>query len=229
MRIRSTWLGVAALVAMAALFVMVDRLESGNAEKVPASRLAEELRAGNVASLSVSTRQMNAVLDNGESLVAGKEADATLEETLSLLGVTTHELVGVDLAFVGEGATDRLRALVMIALVTGAILLVMTRFGGRGLRIFRAGGQRGAQRREPESETVSFADVAGAEEAKEELAEVKEFLRQPERFKLVGARIPRGVLLVGPPGTGKTLLARAGAGEAGVPFCSTSGPEFVEV
>src|SRR4051794_14528758 len=77
--------------------------------------------------------------------------------------------------------------------------------------------------------TVTFADVAGVEEAKEELVEVVEFLKYPDKFQALGARIPRGVLLVGPPGTGKTLLSRAVAGEAGVPFFSISGSEFVEM
>ena len=77
--------------------------------------------------------------------------------------------------------------------------------------------------------TVTFADVAGVDEAKEELAEVVEFLKYPEKFAALGARIPKGVLLVGPPGTGKTLLSRAVAGEAGVPFFSISGSEFVEM
>src|SRR5262249_44990297 len=77
--------------------------------------------------------------------------------------------------------------------------------------------------------TVTFADVAGVEEAKQELQEVVEFLMYPERFASLGARIPKGVLLVGPPGTGKTLLAKAVAGEAGVPFFNISGSEFVEM
>ena len=77
--------------------------------------------------------------------------------------------------------------------------------------------------------TITFADVAGVEEAKQELAEVVEFLKYPEKFNALGARIPRGVLLVGPPGTGKTMLSRAVAGEAGVPFFSISGSEFVEM
>src|SRR5213075_186194 len=77
--------------------------------------------------------------------------------------------------------------------------------------------------------TVTFDDVAGVEEAKQELTEVVEFLKYPEKFNSLGARIPRGVLLVGPPGTGKTMLARAVAGEAGVPFFSISGSEFVEM
>src|SRR2546428_6248559 len=77
--------------------------------------------------------------------------------------------------------------------------------------------------------TVTFDDVAGVDEAKQELTEVVEFLKYPEKFSTLGARIPRGVLLVGPPGTGKTMLARAVAGEAGVPFFSISGSEFVEM
>src|SRR6059058_9021 len=77
--------------------------------------------------------------------------------------------------------------------------------------------------------TVTFADVAGVEEAKQELQEIVEFLKYPEKFVALGARIPKGLLLVGPPGTGKTLISRAVAGEAGVPFFSISGSEFVEM
>jgi cell division protease FtsH len=89
-------------------------------------------------------------------------------------------------------------------------------------------GRSRAQRIEPLSQNVTFADVAGIEEAKQELLEVVEFLRTPDKYRKLGARIPRGVLLAGPPGTGKTLLARAVAGEAGVPFFSSSASEFIE-
>ena len=80
-----------------------------------------------------------------------------------------------------------------------------------------------------ENRKTTFADVAGADEEKEELREIVDFLKQPKKFKELGARVPKGVLLVGPPGTGKTLLARAVAGEAGVPFFSISGSDFVEM
>ena len=81
----------------------------------------------------------------------------------------------------------------------------------------------------PDSPKIGFKDVAGADEAVEELHEIKEFLENPKKFQALGARIPKGVLLYGPPGTGKTLLARAVAGEAGVPFFSISGSDFVEM
>ncbi|MBI3362004.1 MAG: AAA family ATPase, partial [Chloroflexi bacterium] len=90
-------------------------------------------------------------------------------------------------------------------------------------------GKSGARLRDPDVSTVTFRDVAGAEEAKEELHEIVEFLSEPEKFIALGARIPKGILLVGPPGTGKTLLAKAVAGEAGVPFFSISGSQFVEM
>jgi cell division protease FtsH len=89
-------------------------------------------------------------------------------------------------------------------------------------------GRSQAQRYQPSGDRVTFADVAGIEEAKAELSEVVDFLRMPEKYRKLGARIPRGVLLSGPPGTGKTLLARAVAGEANVPFFSQSASEFVE-
>jgi cell division protease FtsH len=98
--------------------------------------------------------------------------------------------------------------------------------GGRGVMQF---GKSRAKLVSKESSTVTFADVAGVDEAMEELQEIKEFLKEPQKFQAVGAKIPRGVLLYGPPGTGKTLVAKAVAGEAGVPFFSISGSDFVEM
>ncbi len=113
-------------------------------------------------------------------------------------------------------------------LILGFWLLIMNQMQGGGSRVMNFGKSR-AKRMAVDSPKVTFKDVAGADEAVEELEEIKEFLENPKRFQSLGARIPKGVLLFGPPGTGKTLLARAVAGEAGVPFFSISGSDFVEM
>ena len=100
--------------------------------------------------------------------------------------------------------------------------------GGQGGRVLSFGRSR-AKLQNKETPTNTFADVAGADEAVAELREIKDFLASPDKYKAIGAKIPKGVLLYGPPGTGKTLLARAVAGEAKVPFYSISGSEFVEM
>jgi cell division protease FtsH len=107
-------------------------------------------------------------------------------------------------------------------------IFLMNQVQGGGSKVMSFGKSR-AKRMSPDSPKVTFKDVAGADEAVEELHEIKEFLENPKRFQALGARIPKGVLLYGPPGTGKTLLARAVAGEAGVPFFSISGSDFVEM
>ena len=120
--------------------------------------------------------------------------------------------------------------LLIMVLIFGVFLFVMMRQqSGSGKGGMMAFGKSRARVTEPGANTVTFDDVAGADEEKEELKEIVEFLKAPKRFTDVGARIPKGVLLVGPPGTGKTLLARAVSGEAGVPFFTISGSDFVEM
>lgn len=113
-------------------------------------------------------------------------------------------------------------------IVFGLILWFFSRMQGGGMGMFGFGGNR-AKELTKDMPTNTFADVAGADEAVDELQEIKDFLQDPSRYEALGAKIPRGVLLYGPPGTGKTLLARAVAGEAGVPFYSISGSDFVEM
>ncbi|HNQ08634.1 MAG TPA: AAA family ATPase, partial [Tetrasphaera sp.] len=115
-----------------------------------------------------------------------------------------------------------------LIILVGLFWFLMSQMQGGGSRVMQFGKSR-AKLASKDTPKVTFADVAGADEAVEELQEIKEFLAEPAKFLAVGAKIPKGVLLYGPPGTGKTLLARAVAGEAGVPFYSISGSDFVEM
>ncbi len=121
-----------------------------------------------------------------------------------------------------------LSTLLPILLIVGFVFFMLQQTQGSGNRVMQFGRSR-ARMLDPEKRKVTFADVAGVDEAKEELEEIVEFLKDPKRYNDIGAKIPKGVLLFGPPGTGKTLLARAIAGEAGVPFFSISGSDFVEM
>ena len=115
-----------------------------------------------------------------------------------------------------------------ILLLVGLMIFFLTQMQGGGSRVMNFGKSK-AKLISKDTPKTTFADVAGADEAIEELQEIKEFLENPAKFQAIGAKIPKGVLLYGPPGTGKTLLARAVAGEAGVPFYSISGSDFVEM
>lgn len=121
-----------------------------------------------------------------------------------------------------------LQTFLPILLIVGFVFFMLQQTQGSGNRVMQFGRSR-ARMLDADKKKVTFADVAGVDEAKEELQEVVEFLRDPKRYNDIGAKIPKGVLLYGPPGTGKTLLARAVAGEAGVPFFSISGSDFVEM
>jgi cell division protease FtsH len=151
------------------------------------------------------------------------EAQFALQEQLEAANVpfdsegTGSSVFGQVLAF-----------LLPLLLLVGLFLLLARRARGAGAGVFSFGKSR-ARRVSPDAPKVTFKDVAGADEAVQELQEIKEFLANPARFRALGARIPKGVLLAGPPGTGKTLLARAVAGEAGAPFFSISGSDFVEM
>jgi cell division protease FtsH len=142
-------------------------------------------------------------------------------------------LVQKDVAFDSKGIGSSawwsiLTSLLPFVLLFGFWIFLMNQVQGGGSKVMSFGKSR-AKRMTPDSPKIGFKDVAGVDEAVEELQEIKEFLENPKKFQALGARIPKGVLLYGPPGTGKTLLARAVAGEAGVPFFSISGSDFVEM
>ena len=196
----------------------------------------EELRDGNVKEISskgdtVSGEFKREVSYEDESAENFETEVPTFANDEQLSGLLEEEDVVVN----ASSPNDR-SLLQTILFSFGPTILLVALFifffrraaqaGGGGM-IGQFGRSR-ARRVEPDTQTVTFEDVAGIEEAEQELAEVVDFLRNPDRYRKLGARIPRGVLLSGPPGTGKTLLARAVAGEAGVPFFSASASEFIE-
>ena len=175
----------------------------------------------------------------GEAVSVGvttKDSQSSLEDVLTYNGLNNEKLdeLGVEVQVRNQSLRNNLFSIII---TIGPVLLLIWIFsrgfrqmqGGGGNSIFGFGRSRAKNLSDADRPTVTFDDVAGVDEAKLELAEVVQFLREPEKFVQVGARIPKGVLMVGPPGTGKTLLARAVAGEAGVPFFHISGSEFVEM
>src|SRR5215216_242887 len=193
----------------------------------------QELRKGNVKEISstgetVQGKFENAVRYDGESASNFRTEVPTFanEEQLSKLLEEQHVVVNAQ----PPGERSLLETILFsfgptVLLVALFVFLARRATGGGMLGQF---GRSRARRVESSTQTVTFEDVAGIEDAEQELAEVVDFLRNPDRYRKLGARIPRGVLLSGPPGTGKTLLARAVAGEAGVPFFSNSASEFIE-
>ncbi|MCE7859217.1 MAG: ATP-dependent zinc metalloprotease FtsH [Chloroflexi bacterium CFX2] len=166
------------------------------------------------------------------ALESRKEADTTLVEQLREYGVTPEQLSGMNIEVsapsVWGGVLSGALYLLPVLFMGGLLWFIFRQAQGSNNAAMSFGKSR-ARMFSGEHPTVTFADVAGADEAKQELAEIVEFLKEPQKFIQLGARIPKGVLLVGPPGTGKTLLSKAVSGEAGVPFFSISGSEFVEM
>ena len=195
--------------------------------------LVEQINSGQVKGIEVEEDKLTITYHDKDNIgIAHKEPGISLTETLSLLGVDQDAFEQVDVKFVSPGFWSNwpllLSSVLPIVLIVGIFLFIMRQAQGAGNQAFSFGKSK-ARLITGDKPTVTFDDVAGADEAKEELQEVVEFLQEPEKFASLGARIPKGVLMVGPPGTGKTLMAKAVAGEAGVPFFSISGSEFVEM
>ncbi len=193
--------------------------------------LAEQINTGQVQGIEVEKDKLTISYHDSENIgIAHKEPGVSLTKTLDLLGVDQNALSNVDVKFVAPSFWSNwpliLSSVLPFILIIGIFLFIMRQAQGAGNQAFSFGKSK-ARLITGDKPTVTFADVAGAKESKEELQEVVEFLREPEKFASLGARIPKGVLMVGPPGTGKTLMAKAVAGEAGVPFFSISGSEFV--
>ncbi|MFH1178281.1 MAG: ATP-dependent zinc metalloprotease FtsH [bacterium] len=202
---------------------------------IPLSTVAADVEAGKVEAITVNGDLLSIVYIDGSDKTSRKDPSAGLPETLATYGITPSELAKISITMQGQSGLQfwflTLAPIILPLLFIAFIFWFLSRqVRGAGMQAFSF-GQSKARVIDPadSSQRVTFADVAGAREAKEELLEIVDFLKSPKKFLDIGARIPKGIILMGAPGTGKTLLARAVAGEAGVPFFSISGSEFVEM
>jgi cell division protease FtsH len=200
------------------------------------SQVAQQIQDGKITRIVVKDDNSLQVISPGDSgpieQTARKETETTLVSQLLALGVTPEQLakvaIEVNAPSPWAGILTLASYILPIILIGGLFWFIFRQAQGSN-NAAMAFGKSKARMFSGEHPTVTFEDVAGIDESKEELKEVVEFLKEPQKFIQLGARIPKGVLLVGPPGTGKTLLAKAVSGEAGVPFFSISGSEFVEM
>ncbi len=199
---------------------------------VSLQQLVEDINQGKVKEIVISGDTLRITYIDDKIVQANKESNSPLIEQLQWLGVDQTALRKV--ALMPKAPTNwnnwaNIGGTLILTVVMGFLFLTFIRQIQGANNQAMAFGKSRARMFTSDRPTVTFADVAGVEEAKEELREVVEFLKEPQKFLNLGARIPKGVLLMGAPGTGKTLMAKAVAGEAGVPFFSISGSEFVEM
>lgn len=221
------------LVAIVAMLFYSFRQSSSAQDVLTINQVAADIQAGKVNRIVADENRLTLIYADGEK-TSTKEANGTLVQQLLDLGVTPAQLdpakvkIEIKPPSAWLGIISALGYILPFIILAGVFWFIFRQAQGSNNAAMSFGKSR-ARMFSGDQPTVTFADVAGVEEAKEELKEVVEFLREPQKFISLGARIPKGVLLVGPPGTGKTLLAKAVSGEAGVPFFSISGSEFVEM
>jgi len=233
-RNRSSLIYLLLFIAIISMVVYNFQQQANTKEVLTINELANDIQSGLVKRVSENEDQLTAIYNNGDERISQKETGATLIEQLTQLGVTAEMLsskqvlIEVKAPSPWLGIMTALGYFLPFVILLGVFWFVFRQAQGSNSAAMSFGKSR-ARMFSGEQSKVTFNDVAGVDESKEELQEVVEFLKEPEKFINLGARIPKGVLLVGQPGTGKTLLAKAVAGEAGVPFFSISGSEFVEM
>jgi cell division protease FtsH len=210
-----------------ASIILVLSVPTTKTKEVSLSQVIDQVKSGDVDNILLQGDKLTITLKSGDSKeIAYKETAAKLSD----YGIDPTK-VTITTQPADSGSSIWFQIFITLApvlLIIGLFYFMMRQAQGQGNQAMNFGKSR-AQLHGTDKEQVLFKDVAGADEAKQELSEVVEFLKYPSKFEALGAKIPKGVLLFGPPGTGKTLLARAVAGEAGVPFFSIAGSDFVEM
>ena len=231
--LRNSFVYLILLVAVVALFFTAFP-QPGDRENAPISlnEVAAGVKDGSVRRILVTENRLNIEYQDKRKATSRFDANGTITQQLRDYGVTPDQLENTSIVFEPPAQFGNwlqiLFNILPLVFFGGLLLFMMRQAQGTNNQALSFGKSR-ARMFMANKPTVTFADVAGVDEAKQELQEVVDFLKFPEKFAALGARIPKGVLMVGPPGTGKTLLSRAVAGEAGVPFFSISGSEFVEM
>jgi cell division protease FtsH len=221
-------------IAIIAMVFFTVNQQSTQVVEIPINKLATDIRDGKVKSIIEDENRLEITYKNNDIKTSTKDPSTPLIAQLVELGVTPEDLsseqISVEIKLPSPllGIFSILSYILPFVILIGLFWFIFRQAQGSNNAAMSFGKSK-ARMFTGDHPTVTFDDVAGVEEAKEELEEVVEFLREPQKFIALGARIPKGVLLVGAPGTGKTLMAKAVSGEAGVPFFSISGSEFVEM
>jgi cell division protease FtsH len=226
------WIILAVVVLFGSRFIFGAPTESTNL--IGLDQVALMVKENQVRELVIQGEVVTVQPVNGQAMRARKEGEESVIDTLNRLGVEQAKLEALTIRVENVPNSSAIFSWVVMLLpmilIFGFFLFIMRQAGGGGQnRAMQFGRSRARKLDNADRPSITFSDVAGSDEAKQELQEVVEFLKEPQKFAALGARIPKGVLMVGAPGTGKTLLAKAVAGEAGVPFFSSSGSEFVEM
>lgn len=220
------------LLVISALFSSFSGNSDSNMTDV--GKMVSQIKSGEVSSISVIGNKAEVSLKDGSSETVKTDEGTSFSQMISDLGVTGDDLSGISLEFKEQSGWEyvlsSIAPFILPLLLVGALFFFTMRgMSNMNSRAMSFGQTNAKESSRSNKKRVTFKDVAGAKEAKEELKEVVDFLKFPKKFRDLGARIPKGVLLLGSPGTGKTLLARSVSGEANVPFFHMSGSEFVEM
>src|SRR3989344_776718 len=215
-------------------FLGLFTIDKTRRQAIDVGTLVTEINDGKVESIEVAGDKLSVKLSDGTLQETQKEPTESLSTLLNNFSVSPDKLAEVKIDITNDTGLGfwmlTIAPIILPIIIIGFFIwMMMKQIQGANSKALMF-GQSNAKQFQPQTKNrVTFSDVAGSHEAKIELSEIVEFLRKPQKFIELGAKIPKGVLLVGPPGTGKTLMARAVAGEAGVQFFHISGSEFVEM